>query len=104
MQFLDNEYLIGGKDTMIKIDVSAYCRLIRIWEKNGEKHKLAFSWLSLVWFSMKNFLWTFMESVTKNVCGVTIVNNEIECADRIVYETGTYKAVVIRAGECIISL
>ena len=46
-----------------------------------------------------------MENVTKNVCGVTIVNNEIECADRIVYETETYKAVVIiRAGECIISL
>ena len=38
--------------------------------------------------------------------GVTIVNNEIECADRIVHETGTYKAFVIsgRAGECIISL
>ena len=47
-----------------------------------------------------------MESVIKNVWGVTIVNNEIECADRIVYETGTYKAVVVsgRAGECIISL
>ena len=38
--------------------------------------------------------------------GVTVVNNEIEWADRIVYETGTYKAVVIsgRTGECIISL
>ena len=47
-----------------------------------------------------------MESVIKNVLGVTIVNNEIECADRIVYETGTYKAVVIsgRASEFIISL
>ena len=47
-----------------------------------------------------------MESVIKNVWGVTIVNNEIECADRIVYETGTYKAVVIsgRVSECIISL
>ena len=47
-----------------------------------------------------------MESVIKNVWGVTIVNNEIECADRIVYETGTYKAVVIsgRGCECIISL
>ena len=48
-----------------------------------------------------------MESVIKNVWGVTIVNNEMECGDRIVYETGTYKAVVIisgRAGECNISL
>ena len=47
-----------------------------------------------------------MESVIKNVWEVTIVNNEIECADRIVYETGTYKAVVVsgRAGECFISL
>ena len=47
-----------------------------------------------------------MESVIKNVWEVTIVNNEIECADRIVYETGTYKSVVVsgRAGECFISL
>ena len=47
-----------------------------------------------------------MESVIKNVWGVTTANNEIECADRIVYETGTYKAVVVsgRAGECFISL
>ena len=47
-----------------------------------------------------------MESVIKNAWGVTIVNNEIECADRIVHETGTYKAVVVsgKAGECFISL
>ena len=47
-----------------------------------------------------------MESVIRNVRGVTIVNNEIKCADRIVYETGTYKPVVVsgRAGECLISL
>ena len=47
-----------------------------------------------------------MESVIKNVWGVTTVNNDIECADRIVYETGTYKAVVVsgRTGECFISL
>ena len=47
-----------------------------------------------------------MESVIKNACWVTIVNNDIECADRIVYETGTYKAVVVsgKAGECFISL
>ena len=47
-----------------------------------------------------------MESVIKYVWGVTTVNNEIECADRIVYETGTYKPVVVsgRAGECFISL
>ena len=47
-----------------------------------------------------------METVIKNVWGVTIVNNGIECANRIVYETGTYKAVVVsgRDGECFISL
>ena len=46
-----------------------------------------------------------MESFIKNVWVVTTVNNEIECADRIVYETGTYKAVVVSgwAGECFIS-
>ena len=49
-----------------------------------------------------------MESVIKNVWEVTIVNNEIECANRMVYETGsgTHKAVAVsaRAGECFISL
>ena len=47
-----------------------------------------------------------METVIKNVLEVTIVNNGIECANRIVYETGTYTAVVVsgRAGECFISL
>ena len=47
-----------------------------------------------------------MESVIKNVWGIITVNNEIECTDRIVYETGTYTAVVVsgRAGECFISL
>ena len=31
-----------------------------------------------------------------------IVSNEIKCADRIVYETGIYEAVVVsaRASEC----
>ena len=47
-----------------------------------------------------------MESVIKNVWEVTIVNNETECANRIVYETGTHKAVVVsgRADGCFISL
>ena len=47
-----------------------------------------------------------MESVIKNVWEVTIFNNEIECANRILYETGTHKAVTVsaRAGECFISL
>ena len=47
-----------------------------------------------------------METVIKNVWEVTIVNNGIECPNRIVYETGTYKAGVVsgRAGECFISL
>ena len=38
----------------------------------------------------------------KNVLLVTIVGNEIKCADRIVYETGIYEAVVVsaRASEC----
>ena len=39
-----------------------------------------------------------MESVIKNVWEVTIiVNNETECANRIVYETGTHKAIVVSA-------
>ena len=44
-----------------------------------------------------------MESLIKNVLGVTIVSKEIECADRIVFETGIYKAVVVsaRAKECL---
>ena len=47
-----------------------------------------------------------MESVIKNVWEVTIVNNEIECANTIVYETGTHKAVVVsgRASGWFISL
>ena len=47
-----------------------------------------------------------MESIIKNVWEVAIVNNEIECADRIVYETGTHEAVAAsgRAGGCFISL
>ena len=41
-------------------------------------------------------------SVFKNVLGVTIVSNEIVCADRIVYGTEIYEAVVVsvRASEC----
>ena len=40
----------------------------------------------------------------QNVLGVTIVSNEIECSDRIVYGTGIYEAVVVsaRASECFI--
>ena len=105
MQFLDNEYLIAGKDIMINVDVSVYCRILRRPEKLERNLKLAFSWLSLVCFSMKN-IYIFRESVIKNVWEVTIVNNEIECANRIVYEPGTHKAVAVsaRAGECFISV
>ena len=46
-----------------------------------------------------------MESVIKNVLGVTIVSKEIECADRIVSETEIYRTVVVsaiyRAKECL---
>ena len=38
-----------------------------------------------------------MESTIKNALGVTTVSNEIECADRIVDETGIYEAVVVSA-------
>ena len=43
-----------------------------------------------------------MERVIKKCMGVTIVSKEIECADRIVYETGIYKADVVsaRARKC----
>ena len=46
-----------------------------------------------------------MESVIKNYGGLPLLIMKLSVhADRIVYETGTYKAVVIsgRAGECII--
>ena len=47
-----------------------------------------------------------MESDIKNVWEVTIVINETKCANRIVYETGTHKAVAVSAsdGKCLISL
>ena len=47
-----------------------------------------------------------MESVIKNELGVTFVSKEIECADKIVYETRIHKAVVVstRAGECFFLL
>ena len=38
-----------------------------------------------------------MASVIKNVWGATIVSQEIERNDIIVYETGIYKAVVVSA-------
>ena len=39
----------------------------------------------------------------KNVLGVTFVSKDIECADKIVSETGIYKAVIVSAGakECL---
>ena len=39
-----------------------------------------------------------MESVIKNALGIIIGNKDIEGADRIVYESGIYKAVVISRG------
>ena len=50
------------------------------------------------------YLWSIYP--IKNVWEVTIVNNGIECANRIVYQIVTYKAVVVSggAGECFISL
>ena len=36
-----------------------------------------------------------MESVIENALRVIIASKEIECADRIVYETGIYKVVVV---------
>ena len=46
-----------------------------------------------------------MASVIKNVWGATIVSQEIERGDIIVYETGIYKAVVVsvRASKCFFS-
>ena len=53
LHFLDNEYQIGGKGNVMKVDVSVHCRLLHRLENIGEKHKLAFSRMSLVLFSMK---------------------------------------------------
>ena len=38
-----------------------------------------------------------MDSIIKNGLGVAIVSKGIECADRIVHETGIIKAVIVRA-------
>ena len=45
-----------------------------------------------------------MESVVKNVFGVTIVSKEIDCAERIIYENRIYRAVLAsaRASECFV--
>ena len=47
-----------------------------------------------------------MEIVIKNVWGVTIVSKEIDCADKIVLETGIYKAIVVstRESECFLNI
>ena len=47
-----------------------------------------------------------MESAIKNVLRVTIVSKEIECAERIFYENGIYRAVLVsaRASECFFFL
>ena len=43
LQFLYNEYLlIRGKDNMMKVGVSVYCRLLYRPEEIEEKHKLIF--------------------------------------------------------------
>ena len=44
-----------------------------------------------------------MTSVIKNVWRATIVSEEIERGDIIVYETGIYKAVVVsaKASKCL---
>ena len=50
-----------------------------------------------------------MESVIKNVwgVGVTIAGKEIECADRIVHETGIHKAIIVdstKESECFLNI
>ena len=49
-----------------------------------------------------------MESVIKNVWGggVTIASKEIDCADRIVHETGIHKAIVdsTKESECFLNI
>ena len=45
----------------------------------------------------KNIMYRNLWSVIKNALGIIIGNKDIEGADRIVYETGIYKAVVISA-------
>ena len=39
LHFLDNEYQIGGKGNVMKVDVSVLCRLLPRLENIGEKHK-----------------------------------------------------------------
>ena len=43
-------YCIGGKGTMMKVDISVYCRILRHPETLREKYKLVFSRLSLFYF------------------------------------------------------
>ena len=54
----------------------------------------------------KYFIDIYGERYQKCMGGYYCINNETECANRIVYETGTHIAVVVsgRAGGCFISL
>ena len=65
--------------------------------KNEEKHKLAFSWLSLVLFSMKILCIEIYGKCYQKCMGGYHVSQEIERGDIIVYETAIYKAVVVSA-------
>ena len=59
------------------------------------KHKLVLSWLSLVLYLIKILCIEIYGESYQNVLGVTIASEEIECAERIVYETGFHKADVV---------
>ena len=68
--------------------------------KIEEKHKFVLSWQSLFLFSMKEYcIQIYGECYQKCMGGVTIVSKEIDCADRIVHETGIYKAIVVSTKE-----
>ena len=76
--------------------------------------KLAFSWLSLVLFPTKEYcIQIYGERYQKCTGGggrggvVTIASKEIDCADRIVHETGIHKDITVdctKESDCFLNI
>ena len=93
----------------MKVDASAYTVDFFAVRKNGRGAKLGFSWLSLVLFPTNEYcIQIYGECYQKCMGGggVTIASKEIDCADRIVHETGIHKAIVdgTKESECFLNI
>ena len=79
--------------------------------KNLRGAKLAFSWLSLVLFPTKEYCIQIYgecyQKCTGGGGGVTIASKEIDCADRIVHETGIHKDITAdstKESDCFLNI